>query len=223
MLSDILKIKKGLTCIIGSGGKTTLMYALADELSEKGRVIVCTSTKIYPPKHIPTIDACSAEMLEMAFLKSRVICVGKPAEGGKLTAPDIPFADLKSYADYVICEADGSKGLPLKAHAAHEPVIPEGCDDIIGVAGVSGINKKTADVCHREDIFAKLAGLTVNDTASPKAVADVINKEGLCRRLIINQAEGAEYMKLAEETAAYIDIPVYAGEIRKGQLICLHL
>lgn len=32
---------------------------------------------------------------------------------------------LADAADYVIVEADGSKRLPLKAHASHEPVIPE--------------------------------------------------------------------------------------------------
>ena len=35
MISDILDIKKGITSIIGSGGKTTLMYVLAEELSNK--------------------------------------------------------------------------------------------------------------------------------------------------------------------------------------------
>ena len=48
MLSDILDIKKGITAIIGSGGKTTLMIKLAKELSQKGKVIICTTTHIYP-------------------------------------------------------------------------------------------------------------------------------------------------------------------------------
>ena len=35
MILEVLNIKKGLTSIIGSGGKTSLMYALAKELSDK--------------------------------------------------------------------------------------------------------------------------------------------------------------------------------------------
>ena len=48
MLAAMLKIEKGVTAIIGSGGKTSLMYALAEELGEKNRVIVCTTTLISP-------------------------------------------------------------------------------------------------------------------------------------------------------------------------------
>lgn len=47
-LAELLNIQRGLTAITGSGGKTTLLYALARELSAEARVIVCTTTHIYP-------------------------------------------------------------------------------------------------------------------------------------------------------------------------------
>ena len=50
-ISQLLKIQKGITALIGGGGKTTLMYRLAQELSEVGTVIVSTSTKIIEPEH----------------------------------------------------------------------------------------------------------------------------------------------------------------------------
>ena len=40
MLSDILDIKKGITAIIGSGGKTTLMLKLAKELSDDVSILI---------------------------------------------------------------------------------------------------------------------------------------------------------------------------------------
>ena len=43
-ISRILQIQKGITAIIGGGGKTTLMLTLAQALSRQGRVIVTTST-----------------------------------------------------------------------------------------------------------------------------------------------------------------------------------
>ena len=43
-LAELLNIQRGLTAITGSGGKTTLLYALARELSAEARVIVCTTT-----------------------------------------------------------------------------------------------------------------------------------------------------------------------------------
>ena len=39
-LAELLNIQRGVTAITGSGGKTTLLYALARELSAEARVIV---------------------------------------------------------------------------------------------------------------------------------------------------------------------------------------
>ena len=54
-LSEALQIRPGVTAIIGGGGKTTLMERLAHELSGKARVIVCTTTHIYPEKTMPCL------------------------------------------------------------------------------------------------------------------------------------------------------------------------
>ena len=54
-LRRMLGIQPGLTAIIGGGGKTTLLYALARELSQTARVIVCTTTHILPPEHLPCL------------------------------------------------------------------------------------------------------------------------------------------------------------------------
>lgn len=216
-----IEIKRGLTSIAGSGGKTTLMYTLARELSKESKVIVCTSTKIFRPIDIITLEPAEKEEIKRAFADNNIICVGTDCAMDKLSLPSIPFSELSKLADYVLCEADGSKGLPLKAHAAHEPVIPRESVETIGVLGISGINKRIADICHRPEIFAGLSGLDITDIASPEAAAKVIKKEGLFDKLIINQTETAEQMRMAERIALGLDIPTYAGEIRKGRLICL--
>ena len=48
-ISEALQIGRGVTALIGGGGKTTLMYALAEELKARGNVVICTSTAILPP------------------------------------------------------------------------------------------------------------------------------------------------------------------------------
>lgn len=221
MISDMLDIKKGVISIIGSGGKTTLMYALAGELSKKGRVIVSSSTKIYPPEHIITLEDPSEEDIKNAFEDNGVICVGKTTPEGKLTAPDISFEKMAGCAEYVLCEADGSKGLPLKAHGIYEPVIPKNSGMIIQVMGISGVGGRIKDVCHRPDIYASLTDRSIEDTVDAAAAAKVIKKEGLCHVLVINQAASLEDMENASEVAENLNIPVWAGEIRKGNLICL--
>ena len=124
-ISALLQIEPGITAIIGSGGKTTLMMTLAQELSRRGTVIITTSTKIYPPEGIPVLPGDDEIALQRSLRAAPLLCVASRHPTGKLAAPDISFSRLSELAIYVLVEADGSKGLPLKAHAPHEPVIPE--------------------------------------------------------------------------------------------------
>ena len=56
MLTPLLEIRPGLTAVIGSGGKTTLLRTLGRELAEAGhRVLLCTTTKIFPFSDIETL------------------------------------------------------------------------------------------------------------------------------------------------------------------------
>ena len=50
MICDTLNIKPGALTIIGSGGKTSLLLTLANELSCKGRVIVMTLFVTWRPE-----------------------------------------------------------------------------------------------------------------------------------------------------------------------------
>ena len=140
---------KGITAVIGSGGKTTLLRILAEELS--GTVILTTSTHILPFAGIPLLMTDDIEQVRRALALHRVICMGTPAAEGKLTAPALPFSVLADAADYVIVEADGSKRLPLKAHASHEPVIPENTRKTVCVVGTSGFGKPVEQTVHRPE------------------------------------------------------------------------
>ena len=50
-LSEALGIKKGVNAVIGSGGKSSLLKSLSLELSQKGSVLLTTSTHILPFSH----------------------------------------------------------------------------------------------------------------------------------------------------------------------------
>ena len=135
-LQKALEIQPGVTAIIGGGGKTTLMECLAEELSAQARVIVCTTTHIYPEQNMPCLVSPSEAEVEAELARTHCVCVGSASESGKFSAPELTFRTLCALADYVIVEADGSKRLPLKAHAAHEPVIPPEANQTILVVGV---------------------------------------------------------------------------------------
>lgn len=208
--SRLLQIPRGVTAIIGSGGKTTLLYLLARELSRTCRVIVTTSTHIQRPEELPYCEAVAAV--------SGLTVVGTPCENGKLAAPRQSFAALAALADYVLVEADGSRCLPLKAHAPHEPVFPENTAQVITVVGASGLNRPIAEVVHRPERFTTLTGEA--GIATPQAVAAALIAEGLTCRVVINQADLPGQLAPALELKSLLPYPTVVAALKKEELLC---
>lgn len=219
--AKVLDIQPGITAIIGGGGKTTLLYTLARELCQKGSVIVCTSTKIRAPQHIPLFSGESDADLLAGLQQFPVICAAQHTPNGKLCAPACSFAHLAGLADYVLVEADGSRQLPLKAHAAHEPVIPQGCGQVIYLVGADGFNRPISQVCHRPELFSKLTGTAPDSAVSPAIAARAILLEGFAQKVLINKVETARDWANAREFAHNISLPVFAGSLQQGVLQCL--
>ena len=209
--AEALQVRPGLTAIIGGGGKTTLLYRLARELEGRGSVIVTTSTHIFKPTDLPF--ALTAGKV------SGILCVGMPCENGKLSAPQQSFRELTALADYVLVEADGSAGRPLKTHAPHEPVIPPEADQVICVVGASGLNRPAAVKVHRPERFIALSG---SETATPETVAAVLKKEALHTRVLINQADSPERIAAARELARLLNCPVVVASLQKGEILCVY-
>jgi probable selenium-dependent hydroxylase accessory protein YqeC len=212
-LADLLEIQSGVTAVIGSGGKTTLLRTLGSELSERGRVLLCTTTKIYPFPQMPC--AQTAEELCKLRREHRLLCAGSPAgDTGKLTAPAVSMARLKLWFDYVLVEADGSAGRPMKAHAPHEPVIPGEADQTVLVVGASGFGRPIAAAAHRPERYAALADEPAEALITPQTEAAVLLGEALHDRVFVNQAETPERLCLARQLAALLKGPVLAGTLR---------
>jgi len=220
-IAEILKIKPGITALIGAGGKTTLMYKLAEELSTAGSVIVCTSTKILEPEGLPVLTGESKDEIVSALQSRRVICTGTRIGNGKLSAPMIGFDELKTSADYVIVESDGAHRLPAKAHAAYEPVIPDGTDRTVLVLGADAFGQPVSEVCHRPELFASIAGAALQSTVTPEIIARVMIREGLGDRLYINKVEDARAAAYARQLAAMLDMPAAAGSLIREEYVCL--
>ncbi len=184
-LSDTLKLHPGVTAVIGSGGKTTLLRVLADELP--GTIILTTSTHILPFTGVPLLTAPAGEKIRAALARHRVVCMGTPAAEGKLTAPALPFSVLETLADYVLVEADGSKRRPIKVHAAHEPVIPENTRQTICVVGASGFGRPVREAVHRPELFCARTDARMEDIVTPALAARGILAEKLSQTVFLNQ------------------------------------
>ena len=220
-LAALLGIRPGLTAVIGGGGKTTLLRTLGEELAGEGfRVLLCTSTKIFPFPDLKTWTGSSEEALGEALAARRLVCAGTPLSGlGKLSAPEIPMERLAALADYVLVEADGSAGRPFKAHAPHEPVIPPEANRTVCVLGASGFGRPVAEAAHRPALFAALAGIPESAPVTPAAAAAVLLAENLPHQIFLNQVETAEDRRLASALAARLPWPTAAGALQRKEYI----
>ena len=207
-ISSLLHVGRGVTAIIGSGGKTTLMEQLAKELSKKGKVILTTTTHIRRPARYPVLEGADESAVAAALAEKNIVCVGEAAEDGKLCAPKISIEALARIADFVLVEADGAKGLPLKAHEAHEPVIPPCAQRVVTVVGIDGIGRPISEVCHR--------------SVTPEIAARVVNAENYGDRVYINKVESAADYEAAQTMARELSCPVIAGSLHQGVYVCLH-
>lgn len=211
-ISALLGVERGVTALIGGGGKTTLMYTLAEELRHRGTVVVTTSTHIQRPEQYPVLTA--ADDVAAALAEHGAVCVASESPEGKLCAPALSFEALAALADFVLVEADGSKRLPLKAHAPHEPVIPVNARRIIYVVGADGFGRPIRQVCHRPERYAALCGASENDIVTPMLEAAVLHAEGYDTGWVyINKVETPEDWRNAEALAALLPGKVIAGSL----------
>ena len=133
-VDDSLKIMKyKVIAITGGGGKTSLMFALGRYSSEDAFTLLTTTTKIFPPQK----DECPFEIiagtddlikeLQKAGEMPSMITAAKERSGEKLsgyTPEDIAEIVSKINTGRTIIEADGSRGLSLKAYEEWEPPVP---------------------------------------------------------------------------------------------------
>jgi probable selenium-dependent hydroxylase accessory protein YqeC len=170
--------------IVGGGGKTALMFALADALSRAGeRVVTTTTTKvrlnqarlaphvIFRHSHPLWREELGRGLSESksVFLAERPLDTGK-AQGINPALCDDLFASKA--ADYVIAEADGAAGRPVKAHAPHEPVIPQSTKVVIAMVGLDCLGRPAdSETVFRLDLFLRMTGLREGQILTPVAVS----------------------------------------------------
>lgn len=220
-IAPLLKIQSGVTAIIGGGGKTTLLYKLGAELSQRGTVILATTTHIFTPAHCPVLTGATAEQVKDVLTHTPLICAGEPFMEGKLSPSLLPIDTLKTLADYVLVEADGSKGLPLKAHAPYEPVISCRANNTILVVGIDGLGQPIEKVCHRNHLYATLAEESERDIVTSEIEARVIIREGFGDRVYINKVETESHWQAAQALAKLLPCPVVAGSLHRREYRCL--
>lgn len=175
--------KKHNICLVGGGGKTTVMYELAAAWAACGRkVLVLTSTHIMQPAD--GSFAADVPAVQNLWQQGRYAVIGTPEPAtGKLTAPpQFLYEELKLQADVILCEADGSKHHPCKAPAAHEPVLLPDSDIVLAVAGTDALGRPLAQACQRPQLSAELLNCSLDSVIDEQTLAALLLSEQGARK-----------------------------------------
>lgn len=200
--------------IVGAGGKTSIMYQLADELENMGKsVIVTTTTHIFCPANQRVLIANIAAEVEKVFSQKGILVTGRESRDGKLESL-LPgeTEQLAELCDVLLIEADGARRLPLKVPGEKEPVILPGTHLVIACAGLDSIGHPLCEVCFRWEEAAKLLHtsflhcVTIEDMTelmtcclgAKKGVSDSIFK------IVLNKADGIEQQETGRKIAEKI-------------------
>lgn len=179
-----LGAQKGPTVIsiVGAGGKTSTLFWLAHLFQLSGRrVFITTTTHMFLPDQDWPILFCRdpAGLPRHALMQPFITCFQSwKASLGKVRgfAPGaIDALARRSECDVVLVEADGARGMPLKAPDEHEPCIPESSCCVIAVMGGHLLGKSVgADRVHRWPQFAEMTGLTEGAPLSLEALVRLV-------------------------------------------------
>ena len=167
--------KKHTICLVGGGGKTTVMYELAAMWAACGRkVLVLTSTHILRP--VDGSFAADVPAVQDLWQQGRYAVIGTPeAATGKLTAPpQFLYEAMQPQADVILCEADGSRHHPCKVPAANEPVLLPDSDIVLAVAGMDALGHSLAQACQRPQPAAELLGCSAEKIIDAQMLAALL-------------------------------------------------
>lgn len=210
-------------CLVGAGGKTTIMYELATKYVELGKkVVVTTSTHIWEPKKNYAQNIVEARALWQAG--SYAVIGQREAGTGKLVA--LESAELQQYeaeADVILVEADGAKSKPCKVPRAGEPVILPECDTVIGVVGLDALGCSIETACFRVEEVCELLGVTAEHVLTEVDLVSILLNEHGTRKsvgtrkyyVVLNKCDDEALLK----KAAIIKERLICQGMKKEQII----
>jgi len=191
-------------CLTGAGGKTSLMFKLAEEMQNDGfRVLITTTTRLGMDEikegfdFFVNIDGEMALSPEISEIKERM-----------------------SDYDVILIEADGSACKPLKGWRENEPVIPDFTTLTIDVIDISVIGKIADEtIVHRHEIFTDITGTKMGEEITHDTIARIAEYTS-GDIIFLNKCESKDIYDNADKVASKIkrDVKIYAGSIYNDEL-----
>ena len=206
-LRAALGFERGIAAVAGAGGKTTLLFRLADEARAAGlRVLVTTTTHMGVPSgqgplhFLDDPGDVHARVADSLAAEGRVVVLGRRVRDDKVEglAPARVEA-LAGLADVVLVEADGARRRSFKTPAEHEPVIPAQARLVVIVAGLDILGRTLDDThVHRAERVAAAAAQDLGSLVSEETLVHTLTAPGGYRSRVPTHARSAIFLNKAE-------------------------
>ena len=190
-IKDALDIKRGdIISLVGGGGKTTIIYTLARELTSAGiSVITTTTTRIFEPTPSDTpfilVDKdenkIETELRGIMAEYRHVTVVSDKLSNGKMNGISsalVAKIAIMEPESCIIIEADGAAQKSLKAPNLTEPVIPDSTSVVVAVVGIDAVERKlTQNNVFRPEIAAHVLDVPLGEVISAESIAVLLTHE----------------------------------------------
>lgn len=144
-------MSKKIIAVVGAGGKTTYIKNKAKEFLAQGKKVFVTTTT-HMMKETDTCVSDDADEIIKELLEKKYVMAGRDCGEKIQLLSEETYLKVCEACDVVLVEADGSRHLPVKFPAEHEPVIPENVNEIVIVCGLHGLGKPFKEVVHRLEL-----------------------------------------------------------------------
>ncbi len=179
-----------LVAMVGGGGKTGCLKLLAGELSGRSARVVTTTTTAMFLKDLEDLGPVLVES-GLPALRARLevaLTAGVPVGAVRSVGPDgkaiglpVEWVDdvwRAGFADHVVVEADGSRGMSLKAFGAHEPQVPVEVTFIVQVAGLDVMGAPLEEpYVHRAELLASALGVQPGTIVTGDLFANALRRQ----------------------------------------------
>lgn len=210
-LSNAIGLKeKDILSIVGAGGKTSLMFQIAQDTREDNKVLVTTTTKIYLPHKdgVDFIGIGENEFFKYVKTKKKGIHVyGMEVDAdNKMVGINEGHLDaVGTHFDYVLIEADGAKEKEIKGWRENEPVIYRGTTKTIGILSIQALGKHIwENNVHRSKEFCKISNGQEGEIITLEHLFNmIVHPQGLFKNakgekiLFINKSDDMYYLDRA--------------------------
>lgn len=212
-LTEFLQVKKhDVISFAGAGGKTTTIFALAQELKDIAdyKILVTTTTKMMREKEAITVE-------DEAFIKEqlqtkRLVMAGTDL-GRKMGCFAMVFLQkIIPLSDITLIEADGAQCRPFKMPRSYEPVYLPCTTKIVYLAGMTALGQKIEDLS-RSDIMADFLHKQPAEKLTAEDMVKILQSEQGAKKdvqhrdfyVILNQADDEKNLHSAVQIAAELD------------------